>query len=150
VPRILGIDYGERRVGFAVSDPAGVMATPLRIAEVRSDREAVDEVRRACADTEAERVVIGLPLTLKGERGPMAAKVEAFGRAVAAALGLPVEFWDERFSTATVERTLLDADMSRRRRKEVRDKLAAQVTLQCYLDAKAAASGPSPERWDDE
>jgi putative Holliday junction resolvase len=77
---------------------------------------------------------------MKGERGPMALKVEAFAQAVHTATGLPMRLWDERLSTAQVERSLLDADLSRLRRKGLRDKLAAQVTLQSYLDAQAASA----------
>jgi len=135
MPRIIGVDYGERRVGLAISDPSGSLAVPLRVARVHSDAEAVEAVRQACIETDAEQVLIGLPLTLRGERGPMAIKVEAFGKAVAAA-GMSVVFWDERLSTAAVERTLIAADMSRLHRKGVRDKLAARITLQSYLDSK--------------
>ena len=133
--RILGVDYGERRVGFAVSDPMGTIAFPLHVAEVKSDRDSVEAVRDAVAEFQIEQVVVGLPLNMDGTRGPMVEKVDAFITSLENALDCPVSTWDERLSTGLVERTLLEADISRRKRKQVRDKLAAQVILQGYLDA---------------
>lgn len=142
MPPIIGVDYGERRVGLAISDPSGTMAVVLRVAHVSSDDEAVQEIRRAYDENEAGQVLLGLPLTLRGERGPMALKVEAFGKALEAA-GMAVVFWDERLSTAAVERALIAADMNRRDRKGVRDKLAAQITLQSYLDSRICHDDPA-------
>lgn len=143
--RTLGVDYGERRVGLAVSDPVGILATVLRVADVRSEAEAVEAVRTACRETEADRIVIGLPLTLRGTHGPMAVKVQAFARAVETATGIPVKLWDERFSTAQVERLMRSADLGAVHRKGLRDKLAAQVTLQSFLDAEGWAEAPAAE-----
>lgn len=145
MPRTLGIDYGERRVGLAVSDPDGILATVLRVENVRSEAEGVEAVRTACVETGAERIVIGLPLTLRGTHGPMAVKVQAFARAVETATGIPVKLWDERFSTAQVERTMRNAELGAVQRKGLRDKLAAQVTLQCFLDAEGWAAPPPPD-----
>ncbi len=137
--RVLGVDWGERRLGFAVSDPGGVLALPLKVQSVVNGAEAVAAVERILAETEALLVVVGLPLNMNGSRGEMAGKVDTFVAALREVLPVPVETWDERLSTGLVERTLLAADMSRKRRKEVRDKLAAQVILQGYLDS--AGSG---------
>jgi putative Holliday junction resolvase len=134
--RILGIDYGTRRIGMAVSDEAGMLATPLCTAEVRSAPEAVAAVCRVAKEKAAVRIVVGLPLNMDGTKGPMAQEAEAFAQRLAERSGLPVDLSDERLSSGLVERTLLEADLSRGRRKEVRDKLAAQVILQGYLDAK--------------
>jgi len=135
--RILGIDYGERRVGLALSDPFGSLALPLRVAEVTGDKQAVRAVGEAVEEFDVERIVVGLPLNMNGTEGPMAEKVRAFVSRVGQACGIPVEMWDERLSTGLVERTLLQADVSRKKRRKVRDKLAAQVILQGYLDAQA-------------
>jgi putative Holliday junction resolvase len=134
--RVLGVDYGEKRIGLAVSDPLGMLATPLRTAEVSGTAQALDAVTEACREKEAECVVVGLPLNMDGTAGPMAEKVEAFVAVLRERLSVPVETWDERLSTAQVERSLLDADLSRRKRKGVRDKLAAQVILQGFLDSR--------------
>ncbi len=140
--RILGVDYGERRVGFAVSDPTGCLSTPLMTVTVASVEEAVDAVRQALRRAAAERVVVGMPLNMNGSKGPAAEAVEHFAERIRAALGVPVEFWDERLSTGLVERMLVEeANLSRGRRRAVRDKLAAQVILQGYLDRAGGAAG---------
>jgi len=135
--RVVGIDYGERRLGIAVSDPGGTIAMPFRVLDVRGDDDAVAQVRELCGDLSAERIVVGLPLNMDGSRGPMAERVERFIEQLSGEFDIPVETTDERLSTRLVERVLLDADMSRKRRKGVRDKLAAQVILQGYLDREA-------------
>ncbi len=137
--RVLGIDYGERRVGVAVSDPGGEIALCLRVVTVRSDDEALQAVKKAYEETGSDKAVVGMPINMNGTRGPMAAKAEAFARQLAALLGAPVETWDERLSTSLAERTLLEADMSRQKRRNVRDKLSAQIILQGYLDRMNAA-----------
>jgi len=144
---LLGVDFGHRRLGLAAGDAAGIVATPLRTVGVRSVQEAVAAVVEACADTEAEGVVVGLPLNMDGTRGPMARQVEAFVERLRSRLAIPVETWDERLSSSLVERTLLDADVSRRKRKTVRDKLAAQVILQSYLDAQQQPGTDTEEAW---
>ena len=134
--RILGVDYGTRRVGLAISDPLGMLATPLSVETVRTMDEAVGVVCRVARERRVERCVVGIPINMDGTRGPMAIEAAQFADQVRAASGLPVDLTDERLSTSMVERVLLDADLSRGRRKEVRDKLAAQVILQGYLDAR--------------
>jgi putative Holliday junction resolvase len=137
MPTILGVDHGTRRLGLAVSDPDGVIATPSGTAEVRGDDAAVAAVVKAAAEAGAERIVVGLPVNMDGSEGGMAAKVRGFVAAVAAATGLPVETWDERLTTVMVEKALVAADLTRHKRRGVRDKLAAQAILQSYLDARA-------------
>ena len=141
--RILGIDYGERRMGLALSDEEGIVAMPLRVVEVTGDAQAAKAVQQVCRETvpPPAEIVIGLPLHMSGEKGPMAEKVARFAEQLQARTGIPVRTWDERLSSSMVERVLLDADMSRSRRKEVRDKLAAQVILQGYLDSRPPPKG---------
>lgn len=136
--RILAVDYGERRLGFAVSDPDGTISMPLRVVEVRSVKNALEETRQICEETEAEKVVVGLPLNMDGTSGEMAQRVEAFVAGLTELVDIPVETWDERLSTVAAERVLLEGDMSRKKRKGLRDQLAAQIFLQGYLDHESA------------
>lgn len=133
--RTLGIDYGTRRLGFAISDETGIVATPLFTRDIRSMDEAVLCASEVGAERKVERMVVGLPLNMDGSKGAMAVEVEAFVGRLRDRVGIDVAVWDERLSTGLVERMLVSADVSRARRKEVRDKLAAQVILQGYLDA---------------
>lgn len=134
--RWLGVDYGEKRVGLAISDESGILATPLRIADVLSPKQAARAVREACAEIEAVGIVVGLPLNMNGTIGFKAEEVNVFCERLRRSVNVPVETWDERLSTSMVERVLLEADMSRGKRRKVRDKLAAQVILQGWLDAR--------------
>ena len=134
--RTLGVDYGERRIGFAVSDAEGMMAFPLHVTEVNGGRrEAMAAIQQAREETEAERIVIGIPINMDGTCGPMADKVTALVLELKRVGSVPVETWDERLSTCAAERVLLEADMSRMKRRRVRDKVAAQIILQAYLDS---------------
>ncbi len=138
--RILGIDYGTKRVGIAISDAMRIIATPVSVETVRSMDEAVVMVARIAKERGAAMIVVGLPINMDGTLGPMALEAQKFTERVRETSGLPVEFTDERLSTSLVERMLVSADVSRARRKEVRDKLAAQVILQGYLDAHSSES----------
>lgn len=148
-PRMLGIDYGEKRVGFALCEGDIGLATGLRGVEVRSDRQAVEAARQIVNETKPERVVVGLPINMDGSSGHMVAKVTAFVEALAARVSVPVVTWDERLSSRIVERALVEGGVNRQKRREVRDKLAAQAILQGYLDAMAekTASQSPPESW---
>ncbi len=135
--RILGVDYGTRRLGFAVSDPSGIIGTPLRVVGVSNPADAVRATVAVSEEKESEAIVVGMPYNMDGTIGPAAEAVIAFVDKVRALVDIPVETWDERLTTSMIERVLLQADASRARRKEVRDKLAAQVILQGYLDRNA-------------
>ena len=138
---ILGIDYGEKRLGVASSDPLCVISMPLCTIEVQSVKQAIGELCEICRENDIRKIVIGLPLNMDGTRGPMAAKVKAFAGKLGKAANKPIETWDERLSTSQAERALVGADMSRRKRKLVRDKIAAQIILQSYLDARDHRAG---------
>jgi putative holliday junction resolvase len=137
--RLLGVDYGDVRVGLAVSDPDRKIAFPLTTYERRGrDRDAV--YFRALAKAEAVAgFVVGLPVHLNGTEGKKAAQARAFGDWLGAATGLPVAYWDERFSTAEAEAALWGAGLTHKRRKARRDRVAAQIVLQAYLDAGCPA-----------
>lgn len=132
--RLLGLDLGERRIGLAVSDETGTIASALGVYTRRSVEGDLDYLRKLVEREGIERVVVGLPLNMDGSLGPKAKEAQAFKRRLEEALKLPVELFDERLTTQEAERVLLEADLSRKRRKGVRDQLAAVLILQGYLD----------------
>jgi len=132
--RTLGLDLGERRVGVAVSDPDGILAHPLLQFEPKGRRDLVATVARLAAEQGAGRVVVGLPLLADGRLGEQARRAEAVAAALAEALDADVVTWDERFSTQDAEEALRGAGLSPERRKARRDKVAAALILQSYLD----------------
>jgi len=134
--RIAALDVGEARIGVAVSDELGITAQGIGVVRRVGGRRDMEALAALLAPYGPERLVVGLPLTLGGSEGPQAAKVRRFAEQAAAHLGLPLEFWDERLTTVEAERTLLEADVSRRRRREVIDKVAATLILQGYLAAR--------------
>jgi putative Holliday junction resolvase len=137
--RLVGLDVGDVRIGVAVSDEMGWTAQGVGVVQrTRLDAD-LRRLGELLAPYPPERFVVGLPLTMSGRVGPQADKVQAFGRALASHFGVPVETWDERLSTLAAERTLLEADMSRAKRRRVVDKLAAVLILQSYLDRRRSS-----------
>jgi len=132
--RLLGLDVGTKTIGMALSDVTRSIATPfdtVRRTKFTSDAKTIRQVLEAnqvCA------LVIGLPINLDGSEGPRAKSTRAFARNLAAHIAVPMVFWDERLSTAAVERHLIEADASRKRRAEVIDRMAAAYILQGALD----------------
>lgn len=143
---------GERRIGVAVSDPLGWTAQPVRTVEQRrGEAAALAELAALCRELGVERIVVGLPRTLRGEIGPQALRVQGFARRLGEATGLPVVFEDERLTTVEAERAMLEGDLSRRRRRRSLDRTAAALILQSYLERqrRGREAGP-PGRGDDE
>lgn len=140
--RILALDLGERRIGVAVSDPTGTVARPVGVVERRSRAEDFAAIARLVAEHGAERVVVGRPLTLRGEVGPQARWVEAYVQALAEALPVPVELWDERYTTVAAQEILETTRRpgKRRCRGDV-DAVAAAVLLQGFLEARSTVEG---------
>ena len=137
--RVLGLDVGDRRIGVAMSDPIGLTAQPLMTLE-RSGAAADTEALRALVEQHGvERVIVGLPLTLRGEQGPQANKVVAFADRLRQRLPVPVQLLDERFTTIQGTRSLLESGVSSRKRRAVIDQVAAQLILQQFLDASRPA-----------
>jgi len=132
IGRFLGLDIGERRIGVAVSDELGTIASPVGM--IRRDSDVAAEVRDLIVEYDVVRVVAGLPIGLSGREGPQAQAVRAFVDDLAAALEVPVEFYDERLSTAVAERSLIAGGTRRAKRREKVDAVAAAVILQGYLD----------------
>ena len=131
--RLLGLDLGERRIGLALGDPTGLLASALAVLPSRGRARDVAAVREIAAREEAVAVVVGVPVNMDGSRGPQAEKSHRFGAALEAA-GLPVVYWDERLTTVEAQRYLRDGGMSRQKRRETIDAAAAAVLLQSYLD----------------
>ena len=138
--RVLGVDYGERRIGLAVSDALGVTAQPVGVVTVASPREAIVAVERAVEQYEATHVVVGLPKSLSGHIGPKALETIRFVVAYQRTLPVPVSVWDERLTTASAERVMADAGVNSRKRRGTVDVVAAQLILQSYLDARRHTS----------
>ncbi len=133
--RIGGLDVGDRRVGIAISDEQGWTAQGLTVL-VRTELDAdLAALAAAFAPYQPTTIVVGLPKNMNGTVGPQAEKAIAFARYVEEALHVPTVLWDERLSTVAAERTLIEADVSRARRRQVIDKAAAVFILQGYLDS---------------
>jgi putative Holliday junction resolvase len=133
--RILGLDYGTRRVGAALSDPGRRIAFPAEVYVLRGSGPDARHYQELVQDSEVERIVIGLPLHTSGREGQLAALTRAFGDWLAAVTGRPVIYYDERYTTVEAEQRLIAAGLKRRKRKALLDQLAAQIMLQSYLDA---------------
>ena len=134
--RVLGVDYGQRRIGLAVSDALGITAQPIGTAKVSSPREAFGAIEEAVRKHEAVHIVVGLPKSLSGAIGPKARETIRFVAYFQRTLRVPVSLWDERLTTVSAERVLDEAGVSGRRRRGKVDTLAAQLILQSYLDAQ--------------
>jgi putative holliday junction resolvase len=137
--RVLGIDFGERRVGLALSDPTATIAQPLPTLERRrGKRPPVAPIARLARDREVAAIVLGLPLTPAGEESDWSREVREFGAAVAARTGLPVRFLDERMTSQRAERAVRSMGLpkGRREEKERVDAAAAVLILQAYLDTR--------------
>lgn len=134
--RALGLDIGSVRVGVAVSDPAGAVASALSVLDARELARDTRPLARIVEDYEIEQLVIGLPLTLSGDEGPQAAAVRDVAARLADALGLPVAYQDERNSSAEARRAMRAAGLSEREQRGSLDKVAAAILLQTWLDAQ--------------
>ena len=132
--RLLGLDVGSKTVGLALSDVTRSVATPYGTVRRTKFTEDAKAILEAIEKNQVGALVIGLPLNLDGTEGPRAQSTRAFARNLAARVEPPIAFWDERLSTAAVERHLLEADASRKRRAEVIDRMAAAYILQGALD----------------
>jgi putative Holliday junction resolvase len=138
MPRFLGIDYGTKRIGLAVSDPEATMASPLTTVQSRGD-VAQDVVGLAAVvqEYEIDELVVGLPLNMDGTEGKQAKITRAFGEALNRQTDLPVHYCDERLSSFTAEELLRPAELTRKKKKARLDRVAAQVMLQAFLDARS-------------
>ncbi len=139
--RLLGIDFGTVRVGLAVSDYDRILASPLATLTRKSVAEDAAYFAKAINDSKVVALVLGLPLHSDGRESDKSREARVFGEWLSNATKLPVIFWDERFTTDRAEEALLSAKLNPRDRKELRDRVAAQMILQAYLDAGCPLEG---------
>jgi putative Holliday junction resolvase len=137
--RLLGIDYGRARIGLAISDPDRKISFPLATYQRQSEARDRDYFRSLVEDEEVAGIVVGLPVHADGTEGKSAAEARAFGAWVGEATGRAVVFSDERYTTVQAESALWAAGLTDKRRRERRDRVAAQILLQAYLDAGCPA-----------
>ncbi len=132
--KLMGLDLGTKTIGVAISDGLRYSATPIETIRRKKFTADAERLLVLIAENNVTGIVIGMPLNMDGSEGPRAQSTRAFVRNLGQKTALPVAFWDERWSTAAVTRTLIEADMSRAKRGEVVDKLAAAYILQGALD----------------
>lgn len=145
--RILAIDHGSKRIGFALSDELGWTAQPLETFYRRNPEADIRHIQELVREHEVGQVLVGLPLRLDGESGPAAKVVQEFIQLLEPALSVPVVTWDERMTTCAAEDLLIAADVGRRKRKGIVDRIAAAILLQSYLASlEKPATGPANDR----
>jgi putative Holliday junction resolvase len=132
--RVMGLDVGEKTIGIAVSDTSFSIATPVETIRRKKFTADAERLKVLVAEHNVGGFVVGLPINMDGSEGPRSQSVRAFANNLLGKIDLPLAFWDERLSTAAVTRTMLEADLSRARRAELVDKLAAAYILQGLLD----------------
>lgn len=138
--RLLGLDVGDRRIGVAVSDPTGALASPIGVYHRRDSQQDVEHVVGLATEYEANGIVVGLPKNMNGSEGPQAEKTREFA-ALLGAQGLPVALWDERLSTVEATRRMVEQRRKRRGIQQRIDSEAAALILQTYLDHMRIRSG---------
>jgi putative holliday junction resolvase len=138
--RIVGIDYGTIRVGIAISDVGQSIASPYENYTRRGEQQDRQRFARLAADEQVERFVVGLPVHLDGRESQKSREARDFGDWLASVSGVPVEYFDERFTTLEAERLLGDAQLSKKKRRARLDKLAAQIMLTAYLESRSAGA----------
>lgn len=131
--RILGLDVGEKRIGIAVSDPLGWTAQGHSVLKRGKPESDLAYLSKLCVELEIEKIILGLPRNMNGSLGDKAHEVREYGQMLREHLHLPVEYVDERLTTVSAEKILLQGDVSRQKRKQVIDKMAAVFILQTYL-----------------
>ncbi len=132
--RLLGLDIGERRIGIAVSDELGMTAQGVNTLFRSNLQDDISRLAQIVREWSANKIVVGLPRNMNGTYGPQTQKVKDFIEGLTAEIPVEVIYWDERLTTVAAERTLLEGNVSRKKRKNVIDKLAAVMILQGYLD----------------
>ncbi|MFH1645788.1 MAG: Holliday junction resolvase RuvX [Candidatus Omnitrophota bacterium] len=136
MPRIMGLDVGKKRIGVALSDETNTIAAGLEVISVDKTQDPIKDIERIVRKYNIAEIVVGLPLNMNGSEGDAAIKVREFITKVKALIDIEIQTFDERLTTKQGEDILIQADMSRKKRKAVIDRLAAQIILQAYLDMK--------------
>lgn len=136
--RLMGLDVGTKTIGVAVSDELGLTAQGVEVIR-RQGEQDFDRLRSLAMQYQVGKIVVGLPKNMNGTIGERGEQCLTFGKYIEERLQIPVVFWDERLTTMAAERTLLSADISRKKRKSVIDKMAAMLILQNYMDAQGGS-----------
>lgn len=144
--RVLALDIGEKRVGIAVSDPAGRIASPVCVLPADEVHACAKPFQRVLDDWEPGLLLCGLPVTLAGEEGPQAQRIRAFAQEVSKRAEIPYEFADERLSSAEAKRSLREKGLSEKAMRGKVDMIAASLFLQAWLDARAVQAGQGPNQ----
>jgi putative Holliday junction resolvase len=135
--RVLGLDVGDRRIGLALSDSGGILASPLTIIEHITEKDDIEAILKIAKERAAERIIVGLPRLMNGDIGPQAQKVQTFTEAMRLSTQIPIEYRDERLTTVTAQR-LHQESSSKKKKGIIRyDAMAAAVILQDYLEEQA-------------
>ncbi|WP_248927334.1 Holliday junction resolvase RuvX [Paenibacillus hamazuiensis] len=134
--RWMGLDYGDKTIGVAVSDELGWTAQGLEVIRRQKEEQDLERLKQIVEQYGVTEIVVGLPKNMNNTVGPRGEICIAFAQRLEQTIGLPVHLWDERLTTVSAQRTLLEADVSRRKRKLVVDKMAAALILQGYMDSK--------------
>lgn len=135
--RILALDFGTQRVGIAMSDELNLIAHPVCVLSMKKGTtHFLEELKRLVEEKQIHEILVGLPVNMNGTMGSTAKKALEFAEEIKGAFSVPVKIWDERLTTQQGERLLIEKDVSRRRRRQVIDSLAAQILLQGYLDSR--------------
>lgn len=137
--RVLGLDWGQVRIGVALSDPSGTIAQALEVIPRRGFAQVLGRVQELIAEHDVDRIVVGLPMRLDGGEGKEAAAVREFVAKLQIAVPVPVDVADERLSTAEAEKTMIEAGARRSQRRTARDAVAAALILQTYLDRQGGS-----------
>jgi putative holliday junction resolvase len=135
--RILGLDVGDRRIGLALSDHGGILASPLTIIERTREPDDIEAILKIAGDREVERIIVGLPRLMNGDIGPQAQKVQTFTEVIRSQTQIPIEYRDERLTTVTAVRLKQETSSKKKNRNLRYDAMAAAVILQDYLEEKA-------------
>ena len=132
--RILGLDLGQKTIGVAISDPLGFTAQGLTTIRRGSKEKDIEDLKKICVEYKVETIVIGLPKNMNGTIGPSGEIAMAFGKLLEEEFQIEIKFWDERLTTVAAHKAMLEADLSRNKRKKIVDKVASTYILQGYLD----------------
>jgi len=146
-PRVLGLDYGSRTIGMAVSDPLGITAQGLETIRRKNKKADFSQLAKAVREYHVAEIVVGNPLRLSGQEGIQAERAAAFAEDLRKRFRIPVHLWDERLTSVQANRLLREAELSIKRRGEVVDRMAAVLILQSFLDHRQhLRSSPSNQR----
>ncbi len=140
VSRILGVDFGTKRIGLALSDPLGFTAQGLQTLAVENKRKTLEFLAKLCKDHGVDEVVVGLPVNMNGTMGPKAQETMDWVQKLKTTLKVPIHTWDERLTSREADRWMVGAGLSRRKQKQESDRMAATIILQSFLESKRLRS----------